>query len=79
MLLAFAIWGGHFILAYGAALVFPGTATANGIALIAACLAVVAIGILAFRLPRPRPTIAFGSLGLSLAAIVFGTLPAVVG
>lgn len=79
MVLAFVIWALHFIVAYGAALVFPGSAVAIAIALIAACLAVVAIGIRVFRLPRPRPTIAVGSLGLSLAAIVLGTLPAVVG
>lgn len=79
MVSAFVIWAAHFIVAYGAALVFPGTTTALWIARIAATLAVAAIAFLALLLPRPRPVIALGSLGLSLAAIVFGTLPAVVG
>ena len=76
---AFAIWAAHFMISYGAVLIFPEQQIARWIAIatmIAATGAVIGWG---WRLDKPRSPLALGALGLALAGIVFGTFPAFVG
>ena len=76
---AFAIWAAHFIISYGAVLIFPEQPIARWIAVAAMMAATGALIGWARRLDKPRSPFALGALGLALAGIVFGTFPAFVG
>jgi hypothetical protein len=74
VLLAFAIWSAHFLVAYGAALIFPGQPIVLWIALVAFVGALAALALLWRRRTRtPLGTLALGLAGLF---VVFDTLPA---
>jgi hypothetical protein len=74
VLLAFVIWSVHFLVAYGAALIFPGQAIVLWIALAAFVGALVALAWLWRKRTRtPLGTLAVGLAGLF---VVFDTLPA---
>lgn len=75
---AFAVWSAHFIVAYGAVLIFPGQPSARWIAIAAAIAAVGALTVWTV-LQRPAPRLGLAAVGLALAAIVLGTFPAIVG
>ncbi len=75
---AFAVWSAHFIVAYGAVLIFPGQPIARWVA-IAAMFAAMGALTLWIVLHRPFPRLALAAVGLALAAIVLGTFPAIVG
>ncbi|WP_370177737.1 hypothetical protein [Alteriqipengyuania sp.] len=77
LVLAFAVWALHFMIAYGAVLVFPGQAIARWIAVAAGIVACAGLLFWARRLPRA--SLAFGAIGLAVAAIILGTFPAIVG
>ncbi|MBS7668120.1 hypothetical protein [Croceicoccus gelatinilyticus] len=79
VLIAFLVWSSHFIVSYGAALIFPEQAIARWIAGAAMLLAFAALVVRARRPGWMRDPMALGALGLALAGIIFGTLPAVVG
>jgi hypothetical protein len=74
VLLAFVIWSVHFLVAYGAALVFPGQAVVLWVALAAFVGALAALA----WLWRRRTRTPLGSLAIGLAGlfVVFDTLPA---
>ncbi|MXP41397.1 hypothetical protein GRI75_07045 [Altererythrobacter soli] len=77
VLLAFAIWSAHFLVAYGGALIFPGQAMVLWIALAAFVGALVALMWLWLRRTRtPLGTLAVALAGLF---VVFDTLPALLG
>lgn len=79
LIFAFAVWAGHFALSYGAVLIFPEQAIARWIAGLGF---LIAAGILAWwtlRIEAPRPVLLLGTVGIALAAIAFGTFPAIVG
>ncbi len=79
LLFAFAIWAAHFIASYAAVLIFPTSALARWIAVAALILALAVLAMRLRALGRPRSAIAIGALGIAAAAILFGTLPAIVG
>ncbi|WP_170005704.1 hypothetical protein [Pseudopontixanthobacter vadosimaris] len=79
LVFAFAIWAAHFMVAYGAALVFPGQMLARGIAILALPAALAALFLWLRRLDQPRPFLAMAALGLSAVSIIYGTLPAFIG
>ena len=79
LLFAFGVWGAHFIVAYGAALIFPGLALARWIALAATVMAVAVLLLAAHRYGRRAGRLGLLTLALALAAVFFGTLPAVIG
>lgn len=79
LVFAFAVWAAHFMLSYGAALVFPGQVLARWIAILALPAALAALFLWSRRLDKPRPFLALAALGLSAISILFGTLPAFVG
>ena len=78
-LIAFLAWSAHFIVSYGAVLIFPGQGMARIIAILAGLVALAVLIVLARRLAVPRSPLALGALGIAGAGIVFGTFPAVVG
>lgn len=78
-LFAFVIWAAHFMVAYGAALVFPGQPLARWIAILALLAALAALFTWMRRLGKPRPYLALAALGLSAVSVIFGTFPAFVG
>ena len=78
-LFAFAVWTAHFMVAYGAALIFPEQALARGIAGAALVVAAAALVWRAQRMKTPRAKLALAAIGIAFVAIVFGTFPAVVG
>lgn len=74
VLLAFVIWSVHFLVAYGAALIFPGERIVLWIALAAFLGALAALVWLWRRRTRtPLGTLAVGLAGLF---VVYDTLPA---
>ena len=79
LIFAFAVWAAHFIISYGAVLIFPGHPAARWIAAAALLLAVLVLVLWARRLARPRSPLALGAMGLALAGVVFGTIPAFIG
>jgi hypothetical protein len=76
---AFALWTAHFMVAYGAALIFPEQVMARWIAIATLVAAVVALVWRFKKIAEPRPRLAIAAIGISLIAIVFGTFPAFVG
>lgn len=78
-LFAFAIWTAHFMVTYGAALIFPEQVLVRWIALAALVVAVAALGRRVWRIARPRAKLELAATGIAFVAIVFGTFPAVVG
>ena len=79
LIAAFAIWGVHFSVSYGAVLIFPEQQIARWIAIAAMIIAAATLIARGLRLSKPRSSLALGALGLALAGIVFGTFPAFVG
>ncbi|WP_324261308.1 hypothetical protein U4960_14435 [Altererythrobacter sp. H2] len=79
LVVVFAVWAAHFMVAYGAALVFPGQPLAGWIAITALLVAIAALFAWVRRIGRPRPPLALAAMGLAGAAIVLGTFPAIVG
>ncbi len=79
IIFAFAVWGAHFIASYAGVLIFPGSLVARLIAIVALIVAAAALAVRAWSLTKPRAPLALGALWLALAAIVFGTFPALVG
>lgn len=79
LLVAFGIWAAHFIISYGAALIFPGEPLARWIAVGALIAAIIALAVWTLRLKPAPPHLALAAVALSLAAIVLGTFPAFVG
>ena len=79
LVISFAVWAAHFIVAYGAALVFPGQPVARWIALVALLAALATLFVWVRRIERPRPVLALATTGLAVVAILLGTFPAIVG
>ena len=79
LVLAFAIWAAHFIVAYGAALVFPEQAAARWIAIGALAVALAALVVAVRRYRAQAGAIGLAAGGLAIAAVVLGTAPAIVG
>jgi hypothetical protein len=79
LIMAFAVWAAHFIVAYGAVLVFPDQAAARWIAIGGMAIAggLLAVGVVRYR-GKTGP-LGLAAAALALVAIVFGTLPAFVG
>ncbi len=78
-LFAFAVWTAHFMVAYGAALIFPEQPLARWIAVVALLVAAVALVWRARRMKTPRARLALAAIGIAFVAIMFGTFPAVLG
>lgn len=79
LVFAFAVWAVHFAVAYGAALVFPGQAAARWIAVAALMVALAVLTVAVRRHRAQTGAIGFAAAALAIAAIVFGTLPAIIG
>ena len=79
LVFAFAVWAAHFAGSYAGVLISPGQSIARWIAFAALAAATAALALKARSLARPRPRLALLALGIALAAIVFGTFPAIVG
>ncbi len=77
--LAFAIWAAHFIVAYGAALVFPEQVAARWIAVGALAVALGALVVAIRRYRVQAGALGLAAAGLAIAAIVLGTAPAIIG
>lgn len=81
LVFAFAVWGGHFMAIYAAALIFPESPMVIRLIVIAATLA--AAGLLAgrwFRLGHAgRNRTAMLSMAIATLAIVFQTVPGLLG
>jgi hypothetical protein len=77
--LAFAVWAAHFVVAYGAALILPGVSAARWIAIGATVIAAGVIAVAALRYRAQTTPLGPAAAALALAAILFGTLPAVIG
>lgn len=77
--LAFILWTGHFIIAYGAEQIGPGSMPARWIPPLAAlaCFAILALGWRRLG-PHGSNVVRLG-LAMSAMAIAFQTLPAIVG
>lgn len=79
LVFAFGVWSAHFLVSYGAVLIFPGQPIARFLAVGGGIAALAALAWKGQKLPRPRPPIALGALGLAVAAVAFGTFPALIG
>lgn len=74
---AFAVWALHFIVAYGAALIFPGQAIARWVAIAAMVLAIALLLMVARNYRRATGAVGMAAAGIAIAAIMLGTLPAI--
>lgn len=79
LVFSFAIWALHFAVAYGAALVFPGQVAARWVAVGALGIAVAVLGFAVRRLRAQTGAIGLAAMALAIGAMVFGTLPAIIG
>lgn len=79
LVFAFCLWSAHFLVSYGAVLVFPGQPIARVLAVGAGIAASAALVWKGQKLPRPRSPVGLGALGLAFAGVAFGTFPAIIG
>ncbi|OGS53970.1 MAG: hypothetical protein A3J40_05160 [Erythrobacter sp. RIFCSPHIGHO2_12_FULL_63_10] len=79
LIMAFAVWAAHFIVAYGAVLVLPDQAAARWVAIGGSFFAATALAVAVARYRAKIGPIGHAAAALAVAAIVFGTLPAIVG
>ena len=81
LVISFAVWGGHFVVIYAAALIFPDSPAAIRTIVVVATL--VAIGLLAARWHRigrtGRSRIAMLAIAIATMAIAFQTVPGLIG
>lgn len=77
---ALTVWFVHFMLVWGASVIWPGKATGNIVAVLLTLMAFGGLGVL-WRRARPVPVQSVGGLGLALAAmaIAFSCVPALIG
>lgn len=77
---ALTIWAVHFTLLWSASSVWPDQAAARWAALIVTVLAAAALFVLWRRRVRSlRPSVPALGIGMAAAAILFGTLPPIIG
>lgn len=79
LVLAFILWAAHFLIAYGAGLIIPGSGAVGWIALIAAFGGWAALGLCWMRLGHGGGNVVRLAIGISALAISFQTLPALMG
>ncbi|MCX7282480.1 MAG: hypothetical protein NTX28_00235 [Novosphingobium sp.] len=78
--LCFVLWLAHFTVLWGASSVFPGSAIARWIALLATVVVLAAIVALWRGAAQRQPgKVTHLAMALAVAAVLFGAMPAAIG